>query len=76
MAAGPVIRPSGPRVVHLRVQVAYECKNTSDVVPKSHKLHARAHTHTHTYLCVTLHPSIFQCYSFISSNKIELPLPY
>jgi len=62
MAAGPVIQPSGPRVVYPGFQVAYECKDTNDVVPKSHKQHAcaRAHTHahTHTHLCVPPHLSV------------------
>jgi len=58
MAAGPIIRPSGPRVVYPGVQVAYECKNTSDVVPKSHKQHACARTHAHAHRCVTPHLSV------------------
>jgi hypothetical protein len=49
MAAGFVIGTGGPRVVYPRFKVAYECKNTSGMVPKSHKQHAR--THTHTSLC-------------------------
>ena len=70
MAAAPVMRPGGPRVVYPRVKVAYECKNTSDMVPKSHKQHARTSTHIFVLL------RIFQCHIFINSNKIQQPLPF
>jgi hypothetical protein len=72
MAAGFVIGTGGPRVVYPWVKMAYECKNMSGMVPKSHKQHARARAHTHTHTLIFVLLRIFQCHIFtISSNKIQ-----